>query len=80
MHDWQTSLIPTLLEVQYRSNRSFHATGSVLTIHNLAFQGNFPRSAYDLTGLPPELFTWDKLEFWGNLNLLKAGCVYGPTA
>lgn len=76
VHDWQTALVAPLLDVQYRRRNGFRATRSVLTLHNLAFQGNYPRSTYELTGLPPELFTWDKLEFWGNFNLLKGGCVY----
>ena len=48
----------------------------MLTLHNMAFQGNFPHTVYELTGLPWELFTWDRLEFYGNFNLLKAGCLY----
>ena len=76
VHDWQTALVAPLLDVQYRQRPGFGQTGTVLTLHNLAFQGNFPRSTLDLTGLPAELFTWDKLEFWGNFNFLKAGCVY----
>jgi starch synthase len=76
VHDWQTGVTPALLDVQYRARPGFARTGSVLTLHNLAFQGNFARATYDLTGLPWDLFTWDRLEFWGNFNLLKAGCVY----
>lgn len=76
VHDWQTALVAPLLSVLYRRRNGFQATRSVLTLHNLAFQGNFPRAVLELTGLPAELFTWDKLEFWGNLNFLKGGCVY----
>jgi starch synthase len=75
VHDWQTALIPALLAAQYRQ-RGFERTASVLTLHNMAFQGNFPRSTMSLTGLPWELFTWDRLEYYGHVNLLKAGCVF----
>lgn len=76
VHDWQTAVVPALLDVQYRARPGFAKAGSVLTLHNMAFQGNFPRAVFELTGLPWELFTWDRLEFWGNFNLLKAGCMY----
>jgi starch synthase len=76
VHDWQTAVVPALLEVQYRQRPGFTRTASVLTLHNMAFQGNFPRHTYELTGLPWDLFQWNLLEFWGNFNFLKAGCVY----
>ncbi len=76
VHDWQTSLIPALLRHEYRSQSGFGKAATVLTIHNLAFQGNFPRECMDLTGLPWSLFTWDQMEFWGHLNLLKSGIVF----
>jgi starch synthase len=44
-----------------------------LTIHNLAFQGNFPPAKFALTNLPPEYFRMDGLEFWGGMCCLKAG-------
>lgn len=76
VHDWQTALVPILLREQYRERPGFQQAATVLTLHNMAFQGNFPPSAMALTGLPHELFTWEQLEFWGNLNLLKSGCVF----
>lgn len=76
VHDWQTAIIPALLEEQHREDEVFRKTASVLTLHNMAFQGSFPAGIMSLTGLPPHLFTMDRLEFYGRLNLLKAGCVY----
>ncbi|MEZ6066329.1 MAG: glycogen synthase GlgA [Planctomycetaceae bacterium] len=76
VHDWQTSLIPALMAGTPRERANFARTASVLTLHNLAFQGHFPARAMKLTGLPDEMFRWDRLEFWGSLNLLKAGCVF----
>jgi len=48
----------------------------VFTIHNIAYQGLFPASHFPLTGLPQKVFTPDGIEFWGSMNLLKAGIVF----
>ncbi|HID23119.1 MAG TPA: glycogen synthase GlgA, partial [Planctomycetaceae bacterium] len=48
-NDWQTGLVPALLEIEYRSQARFVQTASIFTIHNLAFQGNFPRWEMELT-------------------------------
>lgn len=75
-HDWQTALIPVYLKTLYRSVPAFSKTRCVMTIHNLAYQGVFARDAMGLTGLPPALFHWKHLEFWGKLNFLKGGLVF----
>lgn len=56
--------------------RIFDKIKSVLTIHNLRHQGRFWRGAMDVTGLDWSLFTYDKMEFYGQLNLLKSGVVF----
>ncbi len=67
-HDWQTSLIPVYLrEVD---------TATVLTIHNLQFQGRYPHSDYASTFLPETLYNIDGLEFWGDWNSLKGGITF----
>lgn len=66
-NDWQTALIPAILRSLASPIRS------VLTLHNLAFQGSFPASEFFRTGLPPEFFSPQGLEFFGRLNLLKGG-------
>ncbi len=77
VHDWQTALIPVYVKEQLRPERNlFRKAGLVLTIHNLAYQGRFWHWDMLLTGLPWELFTWQKLEFEGHLNFLKGGIVY----
>src|SRR5262249_55968794 len=43
---------------------------------NIAYQGNFPATLYAKTGLPGRLFNWEQLEFYGHVNLLKAGIVF----
>jgi starch synthase len=75
-HDWQTGLVPVYLQEMYRGHSSLRATGTLFTIHNLAFQGKFWHWDMLLTGLDWRLFTWRQLEFYGHLNLLKAGVVF----
>jgi starch synthase len=72
-NDWQTGLVPLYMKTV--SRESFRATASLLTIHNLGYQGIFPPSAMTLTGLPADMFNPDELEFHGQVNLLKAGIV-----
>lgn len=70
-NDWQTGLIPLYIKTLYR--RHFRKTATLLTIHNLGYQGTFPASAMTITGLPHECFNPDIMEFYGQVNLLKAG-------
>lgn len=70
-HDWHTALIPLFLEGPYR--RLLPDTASVLTIHNLAYQGVQPAEELATTGLGPEFFTFERLEFYGRVNMLKGG-------
>ncbi len=75
-HDWQTALVPVLLRTQHANDPAVRSLPSVLTIHNLAYQGVFPRTALETIGLPPQLFTMDALEFYGRMNYLKGGLIY----
>jgi starch synthase len=56
-HDWQTGLLSALLYYQRAWDPFFKDTAAFFTIHNMAYQGMFPRSIIDLAGLPPESFT-----------------------
>lgn len=58
------------------SSSTFDRIRTVLTIHNLRHQGRFWRGAMDRIGLDWSLFTFDKMEFYGQLNLLKSGVVF----
>lgn len=75
-NDWQTALVPVYLRTLYRNDPFFEKTKTLLTIHNLAYQGVFPRGALDRTGLPQELFNPEQLEFYGNVNFLKGGIIF----
>lgn len=73
VNDWQTALIPGLIRYQRSLGGRFINSGTVLTIHNMAFHGQFPHWQMELTGLPEEYFNWQQMEYYGHLNLLKAG-------
>ncbi len=75
-HDWQSGLIPAYLKTLYRSDPFFKSTKTVFTIHNLAYQGNFPPDSISTTGLSWNEFTFDRLEFYGKISFLKGGLVY----
>ena len=70
-HDWQAGLTAAYLKVMERPEIK-----TVLTIHNLAFQGNFPKTIMSEIGLPDAFFHGDGLEYWDKVSYLKAGIVY----
>lgn len=71
-HDWQTGLAPLYLRGMGGADR----VASLITIHNIAFQGMAPADLIDALGLPPGGFNQEGYEFWGNVSALKAGLVY----
>jgi starch synthase len=75
-HDWQTGLIPAYLKTEFAGIPPFDGISSVLTIHNLAYQGQFWHWDMLLTGLDWKYFNWHQMEFFGKLNLLKTGMVF----
>jgi starch synthase len=72
-HDWQTGLIPAYQRVGYRDFPWYYQAASLMTIHNLAYQGRFWGADMPLTGLDWRYFNWQQMEFFGDLNLLKTG-------
>jgi len=75
-HDWPTGLVPALV-LGERLNHGWSPGAAVcFTIHNLAYQGNFPGSQLALTNLPASYFHPEGLEYYGLLNCLKAGISY----
>ncbi|MCD4784829.1 MAG: glycogen synthase GlgA [Candidatus Eremiobacteraeota bacterium] len=75
-NDWQTGLIPTYMKVIYGNDEFYKDIPTVMTVHNIAYQGIFPSHTMEKIGLPWEIFTPEGVEFWGHLNYLKAGLVF----
>lgn len=76
-HDWQTGLVPVYLKDTFSQGEFFRGIKSVMTIHNIKFQGIWDvDTVKDITGLNESYFTPDKLEAYGSANYLKGGLVY----
>ena len=75
-HDWQAGLLPAFLRDTLGGDPDFAAAKTLLTIHNLGYQGLFPESRLAETGLGQHLNNPSQLEFWGQINFLKAGIVF----
>ena len=76
-HDWQTGLIPIYLDNFRYSNEYYRNIKTIMTIHNLKFQGTWDtKTVRDITGLPDYYFVPDKLEAYKDANYLKGGIVY----
>ncbi|MDO4583042.1 MAG: glycogen synthase GlgA [Planctomycetia bacterium] len=76
VNDWQTGLIPALWTLRYRDYAEYERIATMMTIHNMAYQGSFPAEAMSLTGLHWKYFNWLQMEFYDRLNLLKTGIVF----
>jgi len=70
-NDWQTGLAPA-----YLHHSGVPSAASLMTIHNLAYQGIFPPHTLTELNLPPSSFSIEGLEYYGNLSFLKAGLYY----
>ena len=76
-NDWQTGLVPVFLKTVYGQDPFYSSIKTMFTIHNMKFQGRWMvNEIKDITGLPADIFTADKLECYGEANYLKGGCVY----
>lgn len=79
-NDWQTALIPWLLKNDYRDDSFFVKTATLLSIHNMAYQGNFAPNVLSKIGLPEELARpGGDMEFYGNVNFLKLGILHADS-
>jgi len=74
-NDWQTGLVPLYLKTLYKKDAFFRKTATLLTLHNIGYQGLFTASEMPLTNLGWEFFRPDLLEFYGKMNFLKAGLI-----
>ncbi len=76
LHDWQAALTPVYLSEHFRSDPTFIGVKTLLTIHNLGYQGLFPPEALPQIALDPRLLNPDQMEFFGRVNFLKAGIAW----
>ncbi|MBD8068543.1 glycogen synthase GlgA [Bacillus sp. PS06] len=75
-HDWHTGMVNFLLHNEYKHDERYASIRSVFTIHNLQFQGIFPPSiTHDLLGITDSYLNINQLEFYGNVNFMKAALV-----
>jgi len=75
-NDWQTGLLPVYLKTNLRDDPFFTGVKTLYTIHNLGYQGVFPKEYLEIAGLPEYLFNIDALEFYGQINYMKGGLVF----
>jgi starch synthase len=74
-HDWQSALAAVYLRNRWPGEEAVSRAKSLLTIHNLAYQGLFPKDKYPLLGLDWSLFCIEGLEYYDQINLLKGGII-----
>jgi starch synthase len=75
-HDWQAALLPLLLREAERRHGVTLALKTLFTIHNIAYQGLFPRTVFGRTNLPEEMNNMDGLEYYEQINFLKGGILF----
>jgi len=76
LHDWQASLAAVYLKNLYSKDVFYSRMKSILTIHNLGYQGIFSGDEFEKLGLDSGLFSVSALEFYGRINLLKGGIIF----
>ncbi|GMV07344.1 MAG: glycogen synthase [Gemmatimonadota bacterium] len=72
-HDWHTALAPVYLRTVYEGRPFYDAVACVLSVHNAGYQGLFNPAILRDLGLPDDVYRWDRMEYYGQLNWLKGG-------
>jgi starch synthase len=75
-HDWQAGLVPALLRSSFATDPTFLGVKTLFTIHNLGYQGLFPKTALAEAGLDPEVYRPDGVEFFGQISYIKGGIAF----
>ncbi|MBN1405337.1 MAG: glycogen synthase GlgA [Candidatus Omnitrophica bacterium] len=75
-NDWQSALIPFYVRFKLKDSALFKKTKTLFTVHNLAYQGLFPREIMPTLDIGYEFFTPEALEFYGKFSFMKAGIIY----
>ncbi len=76
VHDWQAALIPVYLKTVYAKDNFYTGIKTVLTIHNIGYQGLFSKDEFYKLGLDWNLFNMEGLEFYDKINILKGGMIF----
>jgi len=76
VHDWHSALASAYLKIWFWDHQVLGAAASLLTIHNIGYQGKYPADHYPYSGLGPWNFISDKFEDFGDINFLKGGIQY----
>ncbi|MFA5089864.1 MAG: glycogen synthase GlgA [Candidatus Omnitrophota bacterium] len=79
MHDWQSSLVAVYLKAGFKNEPFYKKTKTLLTIHNIGYQGLFSKDEFPKLGLDWGLFNMEMLEFYGKINILKGGIVFSDS-
>jgi starch synthase len=72
-HDWQTGLLPAYLRTAFNTDPTFFGCRTLFTIHNLGYQGLFPKTALADIALDPAVYRPDGMEFFGQISYIKSG-------
>lgn len=75
-HDWHAALALVFMRTYPALREHFATTPTVFSVHNAGYQGHFPAEMLQACGIPPELFNWRQLEWYGRINLLKGGLAF----
>ena len=76
VHDWQACLVPVYLKSIYKEDPFYKKMRTILTIHNIGYQGIFPKDKFPKLALDWGLFDMKGLEYYGQINLLKGGIIF----
>ena len=76
LHDWQTALCAAYLKTVDRGRTELEGIKTILTLHNVGYQGISPGSEFSKAGLPAELYSMQGFEFYGSVNVLKGGIIF----
>ena len=79
-HAWHTALAPVYLRTVLAQVPYYQQLACVLSVHNAGYQGHYARATLEELGLPEELWHWKKMEWYGQLNVLKGGLVFSDAA
>jgi starch synthase len=75
-HDWQSGLVPAYLRTSFASDPTFLGMRTLFTIHNLGYQGLFPKTVLPEVALDASVYRTDGMEFFGRVSYIKGGIAF----